>query len=209
MGILILEINIVDHQFGTTATLNDENNLLDTLEYNDFVSVLDHSQTKPMSVSSPRIISPKNENVLDKHTKDNIISSLHVLEYKMCEISKRVDSKYVSTNSYQNLEDIEKRQLILENRIDKIAQEKFATVDDLVNMSKLHVKENNDKFEQKIVALVNEKLINLEKQSTSKENEDLKIAVTKLREEKLCLITNLSELKNTYKQSVKITKNLT
>jgi hypothetical protein len=209
LGILILEINIVDHQFGTTATLNDENHLLDTLEYNDFVSVLDHSQTKPMSVSSPRIISPKNENVLDKHTKDNIISSLHVLEYKMCEISKRVDSKYVSTNSYQNLEDIEKRQLILENRIDKIAQEKFATVDDLVNMSKLHAKENNDKFEQKIVALVNEKLINLEKQSTSKENEDLKIAVTKLREEILCLITNLSELKNTYKQSVKITKNLT
>ena len=43
LGILILEINIVDHQFGTTATLNDENNLLDTLEYNDFVSVLDHS----------------------------------------------------------------------------------------------------------------------------------------------------------------------
>jgi hypothetical protein len=40
-------------------------------------------------------------------------------------------------------------------------------VEDLVNMSKLHAKENNDKFEQKIVALVNEKLINLEKQSTS------------------------------------------
>jgi hypothetical protein len=58
-----------------------------------------------------------------------------------------------------HLEDIEKRQLILENRIDKIAQEKFATVDDLVNMSKLHAKENNDKFEQKIVALVNEKLL--------------------------------------------------
>lgn len=30
---------IVDHQFGTTATLNDENSLLDTLDYNYFVSV--------------------------------------------------------------------------------------------------------------------------------------------------------------------------
>jgi len=110
--------SIVDHQFGTNATLNDENSLLDTLDYNDFVSVLDHSQTKPMSVSFPRIISPKNENVLDKHTKDNIISSLQVLEHKMCEISKLVDSRYESTNSYKKQEDIEKRQLILENRID-------------------------------------------------------------------------------------------
>lgn len=126
----------MDRQFGTTATLNDENSLLDILDYNDFVSVLDRSQTKPMSVSSPRIISPKNENVLDKHTKDIIISSLQVLEYKMCEISKLVDSKYESTNSYEKPEDIEKRQLILEKRIDKISQEKFATADDLVNMSK-------------------------------------------------------------------------
>lgn len=42
--------SIVDHQFGTTATLNDENSLLDTMNYNDFVSVLDRSQTKPMSI---------------------------------------------------------------------------------------------------------------------------------------------------------------
>ena len=89
---------------------------------------------------------------------------------------------------------------ILENRIDKISQENFATVDDLINMTKLHAEENNDKFEQKILALVNEKLNNLENQSTSKENEDLKIAVTKLREENICLITNLSELENTNKQ---------
>jgi len=40
-------------------------------------------------------------------------------------------------------------------------------VDDLVNISNLHAKENNDKFEQKILALINEKLINLENQSTS------------------------------------------
>ena len=89
---------------------------------------------------------------------------------------------------------------IIENRIDKIAQENFATVDDLVNMTKLHAEENNDKFEQKILALVNEKLINLENQSTSKENEDLNIAVTKLREENICLIANLSELENMNKQ---------
>lgn len=121
--------------------------------------------------------------MLNKHTKDSIISSLQVLEHRMCEISNLVDSYYESTNSYEKLEDIEKRQLIIENRIDKIAQEKFATVDDLVNMSKLHAKENNDKFEQNILALVNEKLIDLENQSTSKENGDLKIAVTKLIEE--------------------------
>ena len=73
-------------------------------------------------------------------------------------------------------------------------------MDDLVNMTKLHAEENNDKFEQKILALVNEKLINLENQSTSKENEDLNIAVTKLREENICLIANLSELENMNKQ---------
>lgn len=71
----------------------------------------------------------------------------------MCEIWKLADSKYESTNSYEKLEDIEKRQVILDNRIDRIVQEKFATVDDLVNMSKLHAKENNDKFEQNILVL--------------------------------------------------------
>ena len=68
----------------------------------------ERSQTMPIAVSSTSIISPKNENVLDKYTKDIIISFLQVLEHKMCEISKLVDSEYESTNSYEKLEDIEK-----------------------------------------------------------------------------------------------------
>jgi len=48
---------VVDYHFKTPA--NEQNSLLDTSsDYNDFVTLLDHSETKPMKVSTPRIVIP-------------------------------------------------------------------------------------------------------------------------------------------------------
>ncbi|CAC5377949.1 unnamed protein product [Mytilus coruscus] len=126
--------SILDNHFklDNTVTNYEHNSLLDSsnTEYNDFIIQLDKSETKPMKMSTPRIVTPKTHaTVINKQSAENILASLQLLESKICEVSNTCaglkDDNPIDNNNYdnkiselnQNLNDLKENQQKLEKEL--------------------------------------------------------------------------------------------
>ena len=97
--------DIVDHHFNTHKQNEsivgepNTNSLLENSEtYNNFVTVLDQSETQPMKLfSTPRLVIPKAEK---KDSCDNLLSTIQLLEGRVCELT---DQTQQYKHSYDNL----------------------------------------------------------------------------------------------------------
>ncbi|CAC5408815.1 unnamed protein product [Mytilus coruscus] len=80
----------LNQKIDNTVTNREHNSLLDSsnTEYTDFITQLDQSETKPMKMSTPRIVTPRtHDTVINKQSTENILKSLQLLESKLCEVS--------------------------------------------------------------------------------------------------------------------------
>ncbi|CAC5381450.1 unnamed protein product [Mytilus coruscus] len=130
-------------------TKGGNNSLLDSsnTEYTDFITQLDQSETKPMKMSTPRIVTPRtHDTVINKQPTENIFASLQLLESKLCEVSNTCaglkDDNPTDNNNYdskmselnQNLDDLKGNQQKLEKELHGLVlssnqmKKQFATI---------------------------------------------------------------------------------
>lgn len=183
--------SILDNHFklDNTVTNCEHNSLLDSsnTEYNDFINHLDKSETKPMKISTPRIVTPKaHASVINKQSAENILASLQLLESKVCEVSNTCaglkDDNPIDNNSYdnkiselnQNLNDLKENQQKLEKELHGLVLSSSQTKKQYVSTAVLEKKFVD--FQKSILTKINLQT----NEATFKENSELKKALTDL-----------------------------
>lgn len=182
--------SILDNHFklDNTVTNCEHNSLLDSsnTEYNDFINHLDKSETKPMKISTPRIVTPKTHaSVINKQSTENILASLQLLESKVFEVSNTCaclkDDNPIDNNSYDKISELNQNLNDLKENQQKLEKELHGLVLSSNQMNKQYV--TTAVLEKKFVDFQKSILtkINLQTNEASfKENSELKKALRDL-----------------------------
>ncbi|CAC5396927.1 unnamed protein product [Mytilus coruscus] len=175
----------------TCKWTDKENTKEGNIEYTDFITQLDQSETKPMKMSTPRIVTPRtHDTVINKQSTENILASLQLLESKLCEVSNTCaglkDDNPTDNNNYdskmselnQNLDDLKGNQQKLEKELHGLVLSSYQMNKLFVSSAVLDKKLVD--FEKSILTKINLQRNEITNTVTLKENSDLKKALTNL-----------------------------